>query len=70
MHATCSSCAQPLVFDDHQIPDHPFSVRCPRCQAVIEFPGRSAMGGGAVAPSPSGPAGGGSPRESMETLLR
>jgi twitching motility protein PilT len=71
MHATCSACAQSLVFDDQQIPDHPFSVRCPRCQATLDFPGRAVMmpGAGAdVAALPSSTLRE-APRGAMDALL-
>ena len=43
MHATCVSCGQSLVIDDERVPDRPFSVRCPRCQTVLELPGRTTI---------------------------
>jgi twitching motility protein PilT len=71
MHASCSACAQSLVFDDQQVPDHAFSVRCPRCQATLEFPGRTMMMPGAGADEAEPPrAQGGTPRDAMEALLR
>ena len=67
MQATCSSCAQSLVIDDRQVPEHAFSVRCPRCQAVLEFPGRAATLGDQPQASDVAT---GSPRAGMERLLR
>jgi twitching motility protein PilT len=42
VHATCGGCGQPLVIDDARVPDRAFSVRCPRCQAVVRLAGRDA----------------------------
>ncbi|MGE3842622.1 MAG: PilT/PilU family type 4a pilus ATPase [Vicinamibacterales bacterium] len=48
MQAACPECTQPLVIDDARIPDRPFSVKCPRCQAVARFPGREPASGGSA----------------------
>lgn len=48
MQAQCPSCSTRIQIDDAKVPEKPFAVRCPKCQAVLHFPGR-----GAPAPSPS-----------------
>lgn len=53
MQANCPQCAQPIVIDDARVPDKPFGVKCPKCQAVVRLPGR---GGEAATPAPSAPA--------------
>ena len=42
MQANCTSCAQRIVIDDAKVPDRPFSVKCPKCQTVVRFPGKGA----------------------------
>lgn len=42
MQAACPQCAQRIVIDDAKVPDRAFSVRCPKCQNVVKFPGRGA----------------------------
>ncbi len=43
MQAACTQCGSKIVVDDAKVPDRPFQVRCPKCQAVAKFPGRSAV---------------------------
>ena len=52
MQASCPSCSNRIVIDDAKVPDRPFSVKCPRCQTVVKFPGKAA----AAAPPPEPPA--------------
>jgi predicted Zn finger-like uncharacterized protein len=52
MQANCPQCTQRIVIDDARVPDRAFSVKCPKCQATVKFPGRAAIG--AAAPSPAG----------------
>jgi predicted Zn finger-like uncharacterized protein len=40
VQAQCPQCAQRIVVDDAKAPDKPFSVKCPKCQALVRFPGR------------------------------
>jgi twitching motility protein PilT len=40
MQATCPYCGFGFMLDDARIPDRPFGVRCPKCQAGVQFPGR------------------------------
>ena len=42
MQALCSQCATRIQIDDTKVPDRPFKVRCPKCQAVMTLPGRGA----------------------------
>jgi predicted Zn finger-like uncharacterized protein len=37
----CPSCSQRVVVDDAKAPERAFSVRCPKCQGIVKFPGRS-----------------------------
>ena len=64
MQATCSQCASRIQIDDSKVPDRPFKVKCPKCQALITLPGKSAApaegadaaaASGAVAPAPPPP---------------
>src|SRR6185436_6527247 len=48
MQAACPQCAQKIVIDDAKVPDRAFSVKCPKCQNVVRFPGK---GGAAAAPA-------------------
>ena len=57
MQAQCSQCSAPIRIDDSKVPDKPFKVKCPKCQAVITLPGKGAAAAGnggteAVAPAP------------------
>lgn len=79
MQAPCPECTQPLVIDDARIPDRAFSVKCPRCQAVVRFPGRDTVTAATTAAPTLAPtqtaagqasAPGGSPRAEMDALLR
>jgi hypothetical protein len=45
----CPSCSQRVVVDDAKAPDRPFSVKCPKCQGIVKFPGRAPA---ATAPAP------------------
>lgn len=42
MQAQCSQCSTRIQIDDTKVPDRPFKVRCPKCQAVMTLPGRGA----------------------------
>jgi predicted Zn finger-like uncharacterized protein len=48
LQANCPSCQNRIVIDDAKVPDRPFSVKCPKCQTVVKFPGK----GAAAAPAP------------------
>lgn len=59
MQTSCPQCAQRIVVDDAKAPDRPFSVRCPKCQTLVKFPGRPADAGAgppSAAPAPVAPA--------------
>ena len=42
MQATCSSCSNVVTVDENnpKLPTGPFSVKCPKCQTPVRFPGR------------------------------
>jgi predicted Zn finger-like uncharacterized protein len=42
VQALCSQCSTRIQIDDAKVPDRPFKVRCPKCQAVMTLPGRGA----------------------------
>jgi predicted Zn finger-like uncharacterized protein len=42
VQAQCSQCSTRIQVDDTKVPDRPFKVRCPKCQAVMTLPGRGA----------------------------
>jgi predicted Zn finger-like uncharacterized protein len=54
LQAQCSQCATRIQIDDAKVPDRPFKVKCPKCQAIIPLSGRgaeAAASGGPSAPS-------------------
>jgi len=52
VQTNCPQCKNLLVLDDAKIPDTPFMLKCPKCQATVKLPGKGAS---AVqrAPAPS-----------------
>jgi predicted Zn finger-like uncharacterized protein len=42
VQANCGNCGNRIVVDDSRVPDRPFSVKCPKCQAMSKFPGKAA----------------------------
>jgi len=56
MQATCSSCSNVVTVDENnpKLPTGPFSVKCPKCQTPVRFPGRGAASK-AEAPKPAEP---------------
>jgi predicted Zn finger-like uncharacterized protein len=58
VQAQCSQCSSRIQIDDSKVPDRPFKVKCPKCQALIALPGKSAAAppaeGEAAAAPPSG----------------
>jgi predicted Zn finger-like uncharacterized protein len=48
----CPSCSQRVVVDDAKAPERAFSVKCPKCQTIVKFPGRTP---GAAAPASAAP---------------
>jgi twitching motility protein PilT len=74
VQSTCSGCGQSLVIDDQQVPDGPFTVRCPRCQKELVLQGRrkapapaDSSSSRTAAPVPADAEGA---RSAMEALLR
>jgi predicted Zn finger-like uncharacterized protein len=55
VQAQCSQCATRIQIDDAKVPDRPFKVKCPKCQAIIPLPGRGADAADAAPPMPAGP---------------
>jgi predicted Zn finger-like uncharacterized protein len=51
VQAPCPSCANRIVVDDSRVPDRAFSVRCPKCQTMVKFPGKTAAPAAATPPS-------------------
>jgi predicted Zn finger-like uncharacterized protein len=51
MVITCQQCNSRLQLDDTKVPARAFTVRCPKCQQIINAqpPGQSATAGGALA---------------------
>ena len=50
MQAPCPNCANRIVVDDSRVPDRAFSVKCPKCQTMVKFPGRPAGSAPAAEP--------------------
>jgi predicted Zn finger-like uncharacterized protein len=42
VQALCPQCSTRIQIDDSKVPDRRFKVRCPKCQAVMDLPGRAA----------------------------
>jgi predicted Zn finger-like uncharacterized protein len=57
MQANCPHCSHKIVIDDARVPDRPFSVKCPKCQQAVKFPGKTAAPaeGAAADEAPSAP---------------
>lgn len=53
MQANCPKCANAISIDDARVPDRAFSVKCPKCQTSVRFPGKGAAAP-AAAPAPAG----------------
>lgn len=66
MQAACPNCSNRIVIDDSRVPDRPFSVRCPKCQTMVRFPGRPAAAAPPAAAEPPR-AGEGDAREAATT---
>jgi predicted Zn finger-like uncharacterized protein len=71
VQAQCSQCATRIQIDDAKVPDRPFKVKCPKCQAIVPLPGRSAEAEAAglppMAPMPSVPAPARAPAAAADT---
>ena len=57
MQATCSSCSNVVTVDENnpKLPEGAFSVKCPKCQTPVRFPGRGAAKAGKAAAPPARP---------------
>ena len=55
MQANCPKCAQKIVIDDARVPDRAFSVKCPKCQTSVRFPGKGAAASAPPAPVAAAP---------------
>jgi predicted Zn finger-like uncharacterized protein len=57
VQANCPTCGQRIAIDDAKVPERAFSVKCPKCQNAVRFPGKSdapaAAEAGAAAAAPS-----------------
>ena len=49
MQASCPQCAQAIIIPDAKVPDRPFTVKCPKCQAAVRLAGRAPAASGAAA---------------------
>jgi twitching motility protein PilT len=67
VQASCPQCQTPVAIDDARAPEKPFGLKCPRCQAVVRFPGRGAA---APAPARATAAAGDGPAAEMDELFR
>jgi predicted Zn finger-like uncharacterized protein len=59
VQANCPKCANKIVIDDARVPERAFSVKCPKCQTSVRFPGKGAAAPPpevAAAPPPAAPA--------------
>jgi predicted Zn finger-like uncharacterized protein len=52
VQANCPSCGQRIAIDDAKVPERAFTVKCPKCQNAVKFPGK----GEAPAATAPGPA--------------
>lgn len=48
MIVNCPNCATRLQLDDAKVPTHPFSVRCPKCEQLVNAPSASAENRGSA----------------------
>jgi twitching motility protein PilT len=56
VQASCPQCAQAIIIPDAKVPDRPFTVKCPKCQAAVRLAGRGtapAAAPPAEAPTPA-----------------
>ena len=54
VQAACPQCANRITVDDARAPERAFAVKCPKCQATVRFPGRTAPAATAAAPATAG----------------
>ena len=55
MQATCPQCSNRINIDDTRAPERAFSVKCPKCQTAVRFPGRAAAVAAPAAPGSPAP---------------
>jgi len=55
MQAACPSCSNKIVIDDARVPERAFSVKCPKCQNTVKFPGKGQGAAAVAAPPPPPP---------------
>ena len=67
MQANCPQCSSPVAIEDSRAPEKPFGLKCPKCQAVVRFPGRPAA---AVTPAPRPAAESSGATAEMDELFR
>ena len=56
MQSACPSCNNKIVIDDARVPERAFSVKCPKCQNTVKFPGKGQAAAPSVATPPPAPA--------------
>jgi predicted Zn finger-like uncharacterized protein len=56
MQANCPHCSNKITIDDARVPERAFSVKCPKCQNAVKFPGKSAAAAPAAAAAAATPA--------------
>jgi predicted Zn finger-like uncharacterized protein len=56
VQAQCPECTTRFQLDDSKVPEHPFKVRCPRCQHVVVLAGKGADAPAAAPAPPASPA--------------
>jgi predicted Zn finger-like uncharacterized protein len=44
VQAQCPQCSTPFQLPDEKVPERPFKVRCPKCQHVVDLPGKAQAG--------------------------
>ena len=70
MQEDCPSCSQRVVVDDAKAPERAFSVRCPKCQGIVKFPGRAPAEPPAAPPPATSAGAGAASTMSPEILSR
>jgi predicted Zn finger-like uncharacterized protein len=55
VQANCPKCANKIVIDDARVPERAFSVKCPKCQTSVRFPGKAAAKDARPAAPPAAP---------------
>jgi predicted Zn finger-like uncharacterized protein len=53
MQSACPSCSNKIVIDDARVPERAFSVKCPKCQTTVKFPGKGQAAAPVAAPPPA-----------------